>query len=102
MAKYVALIGKRVEVLYRAGYTCLSATAVLVADGGKSIFLEDHVRQGEALKVFRWEIPEASIIRVSELGRKALASSSPAPKRATERESSWFLLPREDGRAEKA
>ena len=84
MAHYSVLLGKRVEVQYRAGDIHLPATATLVADSGKSIFLEEYIRQDGRVKAFRWEIPYASIVRVSEcldLPPVAPASSnSPAQK----------------------
>lgn len=64
MARYSALVGKRVEVRYRAGGIHLPAHALLVADSGKSIFLEEHISQEGALKSFRWEIPYRSIVSV--------------------------------------
>jgi hypothetical protein len=64
MARYFALVGKRVEVQYRAGDIYLPATAVLVADSGKSIFLEERFSQNGVVKAFRWEIPYVSIMRI--------------------------------------
>lgn len=66
MARYSALVGKRVEVQYRAGDMYLPATAVLVADSGRSIFLEEHFCQQGVVKAFRWEIPYESIMRIAE------------------------------------
>jgi len=67
MARYAALLGKRVEVQYRAADIFLPAAGRLVADSGKSIFLEEHSRAGGPLKTFRWEIPYPYIIRIEEL-----------------------------------
>jgi hypothetical protein len=72
MARYSALLGRRVEVHYRAGGMLLPATGTLAADSGKSIFLEEHCRQQRQLKAFRWEIPYESIIKLTE-------SSMPSP-----------------------
>jgi hypothetical protein len=68
MARYSALLGRRVEVQYRAGDIFLPATGTLVADSGRSIFLEEHTsaRQREHTKHFRWEIPYMCIIRITE------------------------------------
>jgi hypothetical protein len=73
MARYSVLFGKRVEVQYRAGDIYLPATAVLVADSGKSIFLEERFCQNGVVKTFRWEIPYVSIMRI------ALSETAPTP-----------------------
>jgi hypothetical protein len=67
MARYAALLGKRVEVQYRAADIFLPAAGKLVADSGKSIFLEEHSRSSGSVKTFRWEIPYPYIIRIEEL-----------------------------------
>jgi len=79
MARYAALLGRRVEVQYRAGDIFLPATGTLVADSGRSIFLEEHTsaRQHEHAKHFRWEIPYMCIIRLTE---------KPAPPPESERQ----------------
>jgi hypothetical protein len=64
MAEYAAHIGSRVEVHYRAGEMSLSATGVLAADSGRSIFLEERLEQDGRKKQFRWEIPYSSILRI--------------------------------------
>ena len=56
MARYCKLLGRRIEVQYRAGDVFLPATGILVADSGKSIFLEEHFEQQGQVKSFRWEI----------------------------------------------
>ncbi len=73
MARYSALLGRRVEVHYRAGDILLLATGTLVADSGKSIFLEEHFNQGGQVKTFRWEIPYQCIVRLTE------SSATPEP-----------------------
>lgn len=70
MARYFELLGRRIEVQYRAGDIFLPATGTLVADSGKSIFLEEHFCQRGTVKSFRWEIPYQCIVRLEE---------SPAP-----------------------
>ncbi len=66
MARYSSLLGRRVEVYYRAGGMLLPATGTLAADSGKSIFLEEHFGQQQQVKTFRWEIPYESIIKIGE------------------------------------
>ena len=78
MARYSALLGNRVEVQYRSGDIFFPATATLVADSGKSIFLEEHFRQAGTLKSFRWEIPYPCIITVRECAEEAPQSAPEA------------------------
>lgn len=84
MAQYFALLGKRVEVQYRAGDVHLPATATLVADSGKSIFLEERLVRKGVVQSFRWEIPYPSIVRIRELPAAAPAAppeEDPRPSR---------------------
>jgi hypothetical protein len=67
MAKYVALLGRRVQVEYRAGDINLPAVGTLAADSGKSIFLEERFEKSESVKTFRWEIPYPCIVKIKEL-----------------------------------
>jgi hypothetical protein len=78
MARYSALLGRRIEVTYRAGDIVLPATGNLAADSGKSIFLEESYQQKGNLKTFRWEIPYLCIVQLNECpeGPKLSASSS--------------------------
>ena len=73
MAQYSNLLGRRVEVYYRAGGMLLPATGTLAADSGKSIFLEEHFGQQQQVKTFRWEIPYEAIIKLTE------SSTLPSP-----------------------
>ena len=73
MAQYSSLLGRRVEVFYRAGGMVLPATGTLAADSGKSIFLEEHFGQQQQVKTFRWEIPYESIMKLTE------SSMQPSP-----------------------
>src|ERR1700738_2469113 len=66
MARYSSLLGRRVEVHYRAGDILLPASGTLVADSGRSIFLEQHLEQRGQMKQFRWEIPYQYIVRLEE------------------------------------
>ena len=77
MARYPELIGRRVDVQYRAGDVMLPATGTLVADSGKSIFLEEKLLQRSQVKTFRWEIPYRFISSISE--NFAPMPSLPAP-----------------------
>ncbi len=80
MARYARLLGCRVEVFYRAGDICLPATGALVADSGKSIFLEESSCLHGKVKTFRWEIPYPFIIRLTEVP----AAPDPAPSSSPE------------------
>jgi len=66
MARYSALLGRRIEVTYRAGDIVLPATGNLAADSGKSIFLEESYQQQGKVKTFRWEIPYPCIVQLNE------------------------------------
>jgi hypothetical protein len=76
MARYAASFGLRVEVLYRAGEISLPATGTLVADSGKSIFLQESFSRHGSVKTFRWEIPYQCIIRLAAAPLALGASSS--------------------------
>lgn len=65
MARYAALVGRRIEVQYREGDISLPVTGILAADSGRSIFLEEHYSQQRAVKTFRWEIPYGAIIEIA-------------------------------------
>jgi hypothetical protein len=66
VARYYTHLGERVEVLYRAGDLILPATGTLVADSGRSIFLEEKFMQHGTAKTFRWEIPYQCIERLED------------------------------------
>jgi hypothetical protein len=66
MAKYIALLGRRVQVEYRAGELQLPAVGTLAADSGKSIFLEEHFEKSASVRTFRWEIPYSCIVKIQE------------------------------------
>jgi hypothetical protein len=86
MARYSTLLGRRIEVTYRAGDIVLPATGSLAADSGKSIFLEESYQQKGTVKTFRWEIPYPCIVQLSECpeGPKLNASLNGAKDPATE------------------
>ncbi len=66
MARYSSFLGRRVEVHYRAGDILLPASGILVADSGRSIFLEQSLVQRGQQRHFRWEIPYQFIMRLEE------------------------------------
>jgi hypothetical protein len=66
MARYSALLGRRIVVTYRAGDIVLPATGRMAADSGKSIFLEESYQQQGHVKTFRWEIPYPCILELNE------------------------------------
>jgi hypothetical protein len=66
MARFSALLGRSVEVQYRAGDILLPASGILVADSGRSIFLEQNFEQHGQHKHFRWEIPYQYLVRIEE------------------------------------
>ncbi len=86
MALYSHLLGKRVTACYRAGGINFPTTAKLVADTGKSIFLEEIVSQEGRIRAFRWEIPYVSIVRIAECGETPspeIPQASPAGESAS-------------------
>jgi|SRR5579859_1272999 len=78
MARYSALLGRRVEVHYRAGDILLPASGILVADSGRSIFLEQSLVQRGQTRHFRWEIPYQFIVRLDEKPEGEDPGHSPA------------------------
>jgi len=78
MSRYHALLGRRVEVQYRAGDVILPATGTLAADSGKSVFLEERIAIRGQVRTFRWEIPYACILSLDE----NFAPPPPLPKEA--------------------
>ena len=75
MARYKSLIGKQVEISYRAGEIQLPATGVLMADSGLSVYLEDRFVQRGKEKTLRLEIPYQCIVSLSEIS----PTSAPCP-----------------------
>jgi hypothetical protein len=86
MARYSDLLGRRIEVTYRAGDIVLPATGNLAADSGKSIFLEESYQQKGNVKTFRWEIPYLCIVQLNECpeGPRLSASASAQHEASTE------------------
>jgi len=98
MARYANLLGRRVEVHYRAGEVTLPATALLVADSGRSIFLEDHYVLRGRTQTFRWEIPYSCILRLEESRKPASSGKeySPDLPSPTEASTDLRLMPLHD------
>jgi hypothetical protein len=67
MARYAEFSARRVSVVYRAADIFLPATGKLVADSGKSIFLEESNVQHGKVRTFRWEIPYRYIVSLKEV-----------------------------------
>lgn len=75
MSSFAYLLGKRVEVSYRAADIHVSVTATLARDSGKHIHLEDRFTQSGRENMVRIAIPYSSLLRV----REAIASPEPSP-----------------------
>jgi hypothetical protein len=85
VAKYSNLLGRRIQVTYRAGDIVLPATGNLAADSGKSIFLEESYQQKGNVKTFRWEIPYPCIVHLNECPEIPSPSASlQEPREASE------------------
>jgi hypothetical protein len=85
MAAYSQFVGRKVTVEYRASDVVLPAAGTLVADSGRSIFLEQHIEQRGRTTYFRWEIPYGCIHRLEETPlmaevREKLAASQMPPQ----------------------
>ncbi len=90
MSRYHALLGRRVEVQYRAGDVILPATGTLAADSGKSIFLEEKLVQRGQVKSFRWEIPYTCILSLDENFAPAPVVPDETPQKAKAASTSAF------------
>ena len=87
MARYSGLLGRRIEVIYRAGDILLSATGNLAADSGNSVFLEERYQHQGDVKTFRWEIPYPCIVQLNECAEGPRPSASVNAPRETSTES---------------
>jgi len=67
MPTFASLIGKRVEVNYRAGDIRMTATGTLSLDSGEFIRIEDRLSQSGREKTVRLEIPYPSLVRVRQI-----------------------------------
>ncbi len=93
MARYFHLLGRRVEVEYRAGDLLLPASGTLVADSGRSVFLEERFCQRGKVKTFRWEIPYQCVIRLAESTAPAAAPEPASPESSEAAAAPADLLP---------
>ena len=66
MSRYAALLGKRVEARYRAGYIYYSASGTLTLDTGRSVYIEEHFSDGGRDKMIRVEVPYECILTLLE------------------------------------
>jgi len=67
MQTFANLLGKRVEVCYRAGDVHMTITGNLALDTGLRIQLEEHFSQDGRSKTLRIEVPYGSIVRIREV-----------------------------------
>lgn len=70
MPSFTYLIGKRVEVSYRAADIHLCVTATLTRDSGKDIHLEDRFTQSGRENTLRIAIPYYALLRIREVLHK--------------------------------
>jgi len=66
MSAYSSFLGKRIELQFQAGDKQLPAAGILVADSGRSVFLEEQFICSGRMRQFRWEIPYECVVRVIE------------------------------------
>jgi len=71
MATFTSLVGKRVEVNYRAGDIRMTATGTLSIDTGEFIRLEDRFSHLGREKTVRLEIPYPSLVRIRQISTQA-------------------------------
>jgi len=70
MPSFTYLIGKRVEVNYRAADIHVSVTATLACDSGDHIHLEDRFIQSGRENTLRIAIPYSALLRIREVLRQ--------------------------------
>jgi hypothetical protein len=75
MSSFAYLLGKRVEVSYRAADIHMCVTATLAGDSGQHIHLEDRFSQFGRQSTMRIAIPYSAILRIREI----LRQPEPAP-----------------------
>ncbi|HKF51241.1 MAG TPA: hypothetical protein VKB26_02925 [Candidatus Acidoferrales bacterium] len=75
MSSFTYLVGKRVEVSYRAADIHVSVTATLSRDSGDHIHLEDRFTQSGRENTLRIAIPYSALLRI----REVLRPSEPSP-----------------------
>ena len=69
----------------------MPATALLVADSGRSIFLEEHYVLRGRTQTFRWEIPYSCILRLEESLKPSKPAKEYSPDLPTPTEASTDL-----------
>jgi hypothetical protein len=67
MERYAQLVGKRVEVHYRAADVPVVSAGTLAADNGLRIYLEDRFSSNGTSKTIRHEIPYTHIVRIVDV-----------------------------------
>lgn len=70
MSSFAYLLGKRVEVSYRAADIQMCITATLARDSGQCIHLEDRFQQSGRENTMRIAIPYSSVLRIREVLRQ--------------------------------
>jgi hypothetical protein len=64
--RFESVLGKRVEARYRVGYIYYSATGLLAADNGASIFIKEVFVQDGRRKILRTENPYECLLHLIE------------------------------------
>jgi hypothetical protein len=78
MSSFAYLVGKRVEVSYRAADIHVCITATLASDSGEHIHLEDRFFSSGRQSTLRIAIPYSSVLRIREVIRQPEPASAPA------------------------
>ena len=78
MAQFSNFLGRRVQVYYQTGSRYVPASGVLVADSGRSVFLEEEFTRPTGAKQFRWEIPYQCIALMEDDAKMVDAYVPPA------------------------
>jgi len=66
MSAFAYLLGRRIEVCYRAGDVHMTVLGTLALDSGTCIHIEERFSQDGRNKMLRIEIPYGSIVRLRE------------------------------------
>jgi hypothetical protein len=75
MSAFCKLLGKRVEVSYRAADIHMNITATLAHDSGQHIHLEDRFHQFGRETTLRISIPYSAVLRI----REVICEPEPSP-----------------------
>lgn len=67
MPSFASLVGKRVEVSYRAQDIHMCVTATLTRDSGDHIHLQDRFTQSGRENTLRIAIPYCAVLRIREV-----------------------------------